>query len=41
MYFRKIAELISEKIDCPVEDITNETNSPTSALTPLTSLSLL
>ena len=25
MYFEKIAELISEKIDCPVEDITNET----------------
>lgn len=25
MYFEKIAELISEKIDCPVEEITGET----------------
>ena len=25
MYFEKNAELISEKIDCPFEDITNET----------------
>ncbi len=25
MYFEKIAELISEKIDCPVEEITSET----------------
>ena len=25
MIFEKIAELIAEKIDCPVEDITNET----------------
>ena len=25
MYFEKIAELISEKIDCPVEDITIDT----------------
>ena len=25
MVFEKIAELIAEKIDCPVEDITNET----------------
>lgn len=25
MVFEKIANLIAEKIDCPVEDITNET----------------